>query len=87
MAHTPLDKGSLDAAVFSLSLMGKNWTDYLAEASRVLQPLGYLFVAEPAKRWKEGVGVLEQAIEEAGFRVVDTNQRGAFWYVMAVKSL
>jgi hypothetical protein len=85
MAHTPLDDSSLDAAVFSLSLMGNNWTDYLTEASRVLQPLGYLFVAEPAKRWKEGV--LEQAIEEAGFGVVDTNQRGAFRYVVAVKSL
>jgi hypothetical protein len=85
MAHTPLNDSSLDAAVFSLSLMGKNWTDYLTEAHRVLHPLGYLFVAEPAKRWKEGV--LEQAIEEAGFGVVNTNQRGAFRYVVAVKSL
>jgi superfamily II DNA or RNA helicase len=86
MAHTPLKDNSLDAAVFSLSLhMGKNWTDYLAEAHRVLQPLGYLFVAEPVKKWREGV--LEQAIEDAGFRVVDTDQRGVFRYVVAVKSL
>jgi hypothetical protein len=83
MAHTPLAESSLDAAVFSLSLMGKNWTDYLTEAHRVLQPLGYLFVAEPVKRWRDGV--LERSIEEAGFSVVNTYQRGAFRYVVAVK--
>jgi hypothetical protein len=36
MANTPLENGSLGAAVFSLSLMGRNWQDYLAEAYRTL---------------------------------------------------
>jgi ribosomal RNA-processing protein 8 len=31
MAHTPLADGALDAVVFSLSLMGANWRDYLVE--------------------------------------------------------
>jgi SAM-dependent methyltransferase len=50
MAHTSLADGSLDAAVFSLSLMGANWRDYLQEAQRVLKPYGHLFIAEPQRR-------------------------------------
>ena len=39
MAVTPLEPGSLDVAVFSLSLMGTNWPDYLREAYRTLKRL------------------------------------------------
>jgi hypothetical protein len=83
MAHAPLENGSLGAAVFSLSLMGRNWRDYLEEAHRTLQPFGLLFVAEPARRWEEGK--LEAAIEEAGFGLLHSYRRGDFFYVQAVK--
>ena len=68
MAHTPLDDNSLDAAVFSLSLIGRNWTEYLEEAWRVLKPYGLLFIAEPAHPW--GEQGLEGAAVEAGFVVI-----------------
>lgn len=85
IAHTPLEKGSLGAAVFSLSLMGRNWRDYLAEAHRTLQPYGLLFIAEPARRWE--TGALEKAVEEAGFDLIGSaEQRGNFFYLRAVKS-
>ena len=32
MKSVPLPDGSLDVVVFSLSLMGKNWVDYILEA-------------------------------------------------------
>jgi len=83
MAHTPLEDGTLGAAVFSLSLMGKNWTDYLAEAHRTLQPFGLLFIAEPVKRWNEGV--LDGALVEAGFKVAQDEQRDSFRYITAMK--
>jgi hypothetical protein len=38
MAASPLEAASLDVAVFSLSLMGTNWRDYLREAHRTLKP-------------------------------------------------
>jgi hypothetical protein len=85
MAHAPLEDGSLGAAVFSLSLMGRNWVDYLAEAHRVLKPFGLLFVAEPAKRWEEGR--LEQAVKEYGFNLMFSYQRGNFRYLGAVKGV
>ena len=85
MAHTPQEDGVLDAAVFSLSLMGRNWPEYLAEAHRTLKPFGLLFVAEPARRWPGDA--LERAIEGgARFRVLEANQRGDFRYVVAAKA-
>ena len=83
MAHVPLEAGALGATVFSLSLMGRNWRTYLAEAHRTLQPFGLLFVAEPARRWEEGK--LEAAVEEAGFGLLHSYRRGDFHYVQAVK--
>jgi hypothetical protein len=84
MAHAPLEDEALGAAVFSLSLMGRNWRDYLAEAHRTLQPFGLLFIAEPAKRWEDGA--LERAVEEAGFDLLPSRRRGDFLYVRAVKA-
>jgi len=37
MANTPLENGSVDVAVFCLSLMGTNLKDFLREANRVLK--------------------------------------------------
>jgi hypothetical protein len=85
MAHTPLDDGSLGAVVFSLSLLGRNWADYLAEAHRVLKPFGLLFVAEPARRWVEER--LEQAVKEHGFNLMFSYQRDNFHYLGAVKGV
>ena len=46
MAHTPLDDESLDAAIFCLSLMGANFSDYLREAYRTLKLDGSLHIWE-----------------------------------------
>jgi hypothetical protein len=54
MSRTPLEDGSLDTAVFSLSLMCRNRPEHPREARRTLRPFGMLFVAEPAKRWAAG---------------------------------
>jgi hypothetical protein len=55
----------------------------LVEANRTLKPFGLLFIAEPARRWKDGA--LEAAVDEAGFVVLQSYQRGDFRYVQAVK--
>ena len=34
VSHLPLDDSSIDVAVFCLSLMGVNWTDFITEANR-----------------------------------------------------
>lgn len=37
MSHVPLKDGTVDVAVFCLSLMGSNFKDYIIEANRVLK--------------------------------------------------
>lgn len=44
IANVPLKDATVDIAVFSLSLMGTNATDFLLEARRVLKPNGVLKV-------------------------------------------
>jgi hypothetical protein len=84
MASSPLKDGELGAVVFSLSLMSRNWRDYLAEAHRTLQPFGLLFIAETAKRW-EGREDLEEAVRAAGFELLPMTRRGDFLYLRGIK--
>ncbi|XP_060525536.1 uncharacterized protein LOC132701532 isoform X2 [Cylas formicarius] len=53
MAHVPLENYSMDVAVFCLSLMGINLSDYLIEANRVLKVGGMLKIAEVASRFDD----------------------------------
>ena len=54
MKKVPLADEALDVAVFSLSLMGKNWHEYITEAKRCLVTNGTLMIAETTKSLKEG---------------------------------
>ena len=87
MARTPLDDGVLDVAVFSLSLMGVNWQDYLKEAHRVLKLDGRLRIAETASRWQgDKRAELLSLIGALGFRLIGTvEERDRFLYIDALK--
>jgi ribosomal RNA-processing protein 8 len=43
----------VDVGVFSLSLMGTNFPDFLLESNRVLKMHGVLMVAEVMSRFKD----------------------------------
>jgi hypothetical protein len=87
LSSTPLEDASLDVAVFSLSLMGTNWEDYLKEAHRTLKPYGHLFIAEPHGKWESYGEKLKAAVEAAGFRITaGLEQRYSFVYLTAVKA-
>src|SRR5713226_6373395 len=51
MAHIPLVDETLDVAIFSLSLMGANFADYLREAHRTLKLDGWLHIIEATSRF------------------------------------
>ena len=53
MAHVPLGDETLDVAIFSLSLMGANFTDYLREAHRTLKLDGRLHIIEATARFTD----------------------------------
>jgi hypothetical protein len=88
MAATGHAEQNLDVAVFSLSLMGLNYQDYLREAFRLLRYGGWLKIAEPAKRWSEdNLRELLGVVASSGFSIVgQPAYRDRFVYLDAIKS-
>ncbi|KAH0563037.1 hypothetical protein GP486_002395 [Trichoglossum hirsutum] len=60
ISQLPLKDGSVDVAVFCLSLMGTNWIDFVEEAWRILRWKGELWMTEIKSRFsqvgKSGIG-------------------------------
>ncbi|XP_041360343.1 ribosomal RNA-processing protein 8-like [Gigantopelta aegis] len=80
MAKVPLSPGSADVAVFCLSLMGTNLTDYLCEASRVLKQGGLLKIAEVASRFGKRSKFVRD-VERMGFKLTDKNTENKMFYL------
>lgn len=89
MSNTGLESEILDVAVFSLSLMGVNWQDYLKEAFRMLRPGGLLKISEPASGWdKDNFIELKKGIDSAGFQLLgEAKLSSKFVYFDAAKPL
>ena len=51
MTHAPFDDEVLDAAIFSLSLMGANFVDCLKEEHRILKLDEHLHIIEATSRF------------------------------------
>jgi ribosomal RNA-processing protein 8 len=68
MADVPLPDGSVDAAIFCLSLMGTDYGAFLGEAARILKPAGWLWIAEVQSRFVDDAGssVLPDFLEALG---------------------
>jgi ribosomal RNA-processing protein 8 len=69
MKKVPLADEALDVAVFSLSLMGKNWPEYITEARRCLVTNGILIIAETTKSLKGRLSNLRDEIQKQGFDI------------------
>jgi len=85
MAHVPLDDETLDVAIFSLSLMGANFTDYIREAHRTLKLDGQLHVIEATERFADR-NQFAKALEGLGFAVVSVEDKWKFTHVRALKT-
>jgi hypothetical protein len=89
MAHIELPDGILNICVFSLSLMGLNWKDYLTEAHRLSAPGVQLMIAEPQNRWADDkLNTLVSGIKEVGFDLLGEPEiRDKFIYINASKKI
>ena len=54
IGKTSIDCQSLDVVIFSLSLIGKNWQEYIVEAKICLSTSGSLFIVVITKELNEG---------------------------------
>jgi hypothetical protein len=77
MSKTNLEPESVDVALFSLSLMGSNFTDYLREAYRVLKIDGHLHIWEAVSRFDD-VKRFAKSLEQLGFQVFEPRIKEAF---------
>ncbi len=84
MAHVPLGDETLDVAIFSLSLMGANFTDYLREAHRALKLDGRLHIIEPTARFTDRERFVRD-LQSLGFDVV-LEDLWKFTHVRATKT-
>ena len=81
----PLKNESVDIAVFSISLMGTNYKEYLQEAYRVLKAMGVLLIAEPISKWEAREEEFLELLEELGFKKATIKKTKQFLYVTAIK--
>lgn len=85
IAHVPLEDGALDVAIFCLSLMGSNFTDYVREAHRCLRLDGWLHIWEPSSYF-EDVTKFCSKLSRLGFDVMAPQTEGAFVRIYAVRT-
>ena len=85
MAQVPLANESLDAVIFSLSLMGSNYVDYLREAHRCLKLDGHLWIAEATSRISD-IAAFTEMLERLGFDVLPISKKWKFTFIRAIKT-
>lgn len=85
ISKTPLDNRSLDVALFSLSLMGTNFMDYLREAWRVLKLDGQLHIFEATSRFSDR-GAFIVGLKELGFAIVEVRDAWKFTHIHAIRT-
>jgi len=84
MARVPLSSKSVDIAIFCLSLMGTNITDYLKEAYRVLRPNGTLKIAEVTSRIVD-LTAFTKALIDLGFDLITQQEISKMFMIFELK--
>ena len=85
MAKVPLEDGVLDVALFSLSLMGANFADYLREAWRLLKLDGQLHIFEATSRFKDRAAFVA-GLKKLGFANVEVRHAWKFTHIQALRT-
>lgn len=82
-SKTPLADDSVNAAVFSLSLMNTNYGDSLLEASRILRQGGKAYIAEVESRFdKNTMDRFIVTMAKIGFTHIHTNTKHQIFILM-----
>ncbi|KAM4697242.1 ribosomal RNA-processing protein 8 [Discoglossus pictus] len=80
IAKVPLSDETVDIAVFCLSLMGKNLSEFLQEANRVLKLGGVLLVAEVSSRFDDVRSFLS-AMTVLGYKNVSKSTDNGYFFI------
>jgi hypothetical protein len=85
ISNLPVEATTIDICIFSQSLMGSNWKDYINEAIRVLRYNGEMIISESSERH----GVILDYIKDLGLHIKqdDYNETNRWFYVWLVNDL
>jgi len=85
ISKTPLEDECLDVAIFSLTLMGSNFKDYIKEAYRTLKLDGRIHIIESASRFRDLEG-FEKSLKHYGFDFITSAEMWKFTHIRGEKS-
>lgn len=86
MTHTPLKSGSVDVAVFCLSLMGTDLPACVKEANRILKLGGEMKIAEVESRFHD-VKDFVKDIQKYGFEKTNLNMDYSLFFFLDFKKV
>ena len=86
MKNLPIEKNTIDLAVYSLSLMNKNFIPFIVEANRILKKEGKLLVAEISSRIVDMPKFLN-IFEKYGFKLIKQRNLHEYFEMFTFKKI
>lgn len=83
ISNLPDEDESVKVCVYSQSLMGSNWKEYLNEGKRVLEYNGEMIISESVERYD----IVKKYLKEIGMYIKkeDYNETNRWFYIFAIK--
>ena len=83
ISNLPEEDESIKICIYSQSLMGSNWKDYLTEGRRVLEYNGEMIISESIERYD----IIKKYLEELGMHIIkdDYIEKNRWFYIYAIK--
>ena len=77
------DDDQVDICIYSQSLMGSNWKDYLVEGKRVLRYNGEMIISESVERFD----IIREYLADLDMKIINTeyNETNRWFYIYAIK--
>jgi ribosomal RNA-processing protein 8 len=84
ISNLPEESEIVDICIFSQSLMGSNWQEYLKEALRVLRYNGEMIISESEERYE----IIKKYICELGCYIIkdDYNEKNRWFYLFVINN-
>jgi ubiquinone/menaquinone biosynthesis C-methylase UbiE len=83
ISDLPEDDDSVKICVYSQSLMGSNWKEYLDEGYRVLEYNGEMIISESVERYDK----VKSYLQKINMHIIkeDYNEKNRWFYIYAIK--